>query len=319
MSVRAGLGIDAGGTYAKILAVSGAGRTLGRSRVATLPKRGPRAFVDRVSRAVRALERRMGREAGTACLAIAGEVDAEAGRLRHSPNIRPFEGYPLRGSLSKALRRPVTMHNDANMAAWACFAVELKRRFPNVLTVTLGTGVGGGIVLGGRLHTGSTGSAGEFGHARIRYEGGDPCGCGARGCLESCAGKYGIERLARRLLLERPGLRTPLRAAASKGPLEPERIARAAARGDALAREVWRGFGRALGAGLVSLVYIFNPDAIVLTGGVSRAGALFLPETRRVMRADTWERPFTHVRLKVSERTDLGVLGAALYSLEGPA
>lgn len=314
MTRRTGLGIDTGGTFTKIVIVSEAGAALAETRVPTRPAAGPKAFVERVRRAVRSVERRSGLVPGAVCLAIAGDVDVSSGKLRRSANLTTFEGFPMRSALSGALDRWVHMHNDANMAAWGCYVLELKRRASNMLAVTLGTGVGGGIVLGGKLYVGSTGSAGEVGHMRV-LRGGEACTCGARGCLEAYAGTYGLLRLARKVLDERPADLARLRSwIATDGA---KAIAEAAAAGEKPAREIFRRMGEWLGVGLSGLVYVLNPDAIVLAGGLSQAAPWFMPSVRRILAAETYRGPFGHVRVLVSRRPDIGVLGAGLYSLEG--
>ncbi len=309
---RVGLGIDTGGTHTKILAVSESGRTLRRAIVRTWARKGPSSFARRVAAAVRRLERGLGRPAESATLAVAGDVDANEGLLRRAPNLKAFERFPLGAVLSRELKRPVAVQNDANMAAWCAYARELGRRFPNVVALTMGTGIGGGVILDGRLFTGATGSAGEIGHMRIK-SGGALCACGARGCLEAYAGKDGVLRQTRELLEARPGVS----ALGRRKILEPRDVARAAFSGDPVAREVWRRVGEALGLGIVNIVYLFNPDAIVLAGGLSQAGPLFLGSLRRILRAESFRAPFGHVKVRVAKQTEQGALGAALYSLEG--
>jgi glucokinase len=295
-----GLGVDVGGTFAKMVLVDGRSRLLLQGRIPTSPEKGPERFVVRLAKSIREFERRARRRPGTACLAVAGDVDPEAGCVRRSPNLPAFEGFPLRDALTGALERPVCMHNDANMAAWGAYALELDRRYDDVLTLTLGTGVGGGAVLGGRLHTGATGSAAEFGHMRVFF-GGEPCNCGARGCLEAYAGKYGILRLA---------------SAAGLNSRDPAALAKAAAAGDRTAREVWHRVGEALGVGIVNLVYLLNPEAVVITGGISAAGRYFIAPIRRALARESFRAAFDRVRIHLARRAELGMLGAALYSLE---
>lgn len=306
-----GIGLDAGGTFLKATAATPAGKVLAESSVPTRPERGPKAFVAEAQALVRRLESGLGGRAPGLCVAIAGDVDPRAGRIRRSPNLLSFEGYPLRASLSRALGRRVSLHNDANMAAWGAYAVELKRRVPDVLALTLGTGVGGGAVLGGRLLIGSTGTAAEFGHMRV-IAAGYPCHCGARGCLEAHAGSYGLERAVRDLLAERPRARSRLRGAA----FTPKDVSTAAERGDALAREAWRRVGRALGVGVVNLVYAFNPSAVVFCGGLSRAGRLYLDEVLTAAGAESFRGPFGRLKVFAARRLDLGAVGAAVYALE---
>ena len=306
-----GIGIDAGGTFTKIVAATRTGRILAQQSLPTVPEGGPRRFVRRMADSVRVLERGLGAK-GSVTLAIAGEVDLDRGALRCSPNLAAFEGFPLRRAMGAALRRRLSLHNDANMAGWGCYAFEFGRRFPSVVAITMGTGIGGGIVLDRRLFTGSTGSAAEIGHARIR-DGSFPCRCGARGCLEAHAGSYGVLRTLREVLRERPRAASALRALRR---IEPKDVSEAARRGDRVAREVWERVGRALGQGIVNLVYLLNPDAIALTGGLSSASPYFMGALRRVIRGESFSTPFSHTVIRASRHAGLGALGAALYSLE---
>lgn len=306
-----GVGLDAGGTFLKATAASPSGKVLAEEAVPTRPERGPKAFVAEAAALVRRLERRLGARAPGLCVAIAGDVDPRAGRIRRSPNLESFERYPLRGALAKTLGRRVHLHNDANMAAWGAYAVELGRRVPDVLALTLGTGVGGGAVLGGRLLVGATGTAAEFGHMRV-VPGGYPCHCGAQGCLEAHAGSYGLARTVQDILAERPRAKSPLRG----GVFTPKDVSLAAAGGDAVAREAWRRVGRALGVGVVNLVYAFNPSAVLFCGGLSRAGRLYLDEVRAAAAAESFRGPFGGLRLAAARRGDLGAVGAAVYALE---
>jgi glucokinase len=306
-----GLGIDAGGTNTKILLVSASGKILRTAQVPTKPEKSPRAFITRVASAVRKAETSLGHRAESACLAVAGDVDPEKGLLRRSPNLPAFEKFLLREHLGRALKRSVAVHNDANMAAWACYSLELKRRYPNVVALAMGTGIGGGVVMDGRLHTGATGSAGELGHMRVS-PGGASCRCGADGCLEAYAGKYGIVRTARDLA-EASAQATRL---GRRKNLEPEHVARAAEQGDSVAKETWDSVGRALGVGIINMIYLLNPDVVMLVGGVAKAERHFMPSVRRALKAESFRAPFGTVRLKVAKRADLGAIGAALYSLE---
>jgi glucokinase len=306
-----GIGLDVGGTFTKIAAVSREGRLLALSQVPTEPGLGPKAFVSRAVDAVRALESGMSGKARSVGIGAAGEVDSRLGSLRFSPNMRPFKGFPLRDALSRALGRPAAMDNDANMAAWGAFVVELKRKVRNMAAITMGTGIGGGLVVEGRLFAGSTGSAGEFGHMRI-VPGGESCSCGSRGCLEAYAGRRAIIETAERLLASgRRSLLRPL-----SGRLDPSDICEAADKGDAVGREVWSRVGNALGMGISNLILLLNPDVVVIAGGVARAGRHFLKPLREYLRWEPFRRPFIHARVRVARTDNLGALGAGLYSLE---
>ncbi|OIO11382.1 MAG: hypothetical protein AUJ52_02125 [Elusimicrobia bacterium CG1_02_63_36] len=300
--MKAGLGIDAGGTLTKLVAVSKSGRTLKEASFPTFVSAGPKDFVARLAAEVRAFERGLGGLSGPAGMAIAGDVDPKAGRIRRSPNLTSFEGYPLRAAVRRALRRPVEMHNDANMAAYGAYALEFGRRKEHVAVVTLGTGVGGGAVSHGRLIEGGSGSALELGHTRVENPGGRRCSCGARGHLEAYAGSYGILGLYKDL--------------SKKTAHEPKEVAEAARRGERAAKAVWNQVGEALAVGVGNLVYLFNPDAVVFTGGVAEAGELYLEPLRAAFARETFRGPFGRVRVSVARRRGLGASGAAAYALD---
>ncbi|MEQ1918879.1 MAG: ROK family protein, partial [Elusimicrobiota bacterium] len=164
-------------------------------------------------------------------------------------------------------------------------------------------GVGGGLVIDGRLHRGATGSAGEIGHLTLELKG-PLCHCGRRGCLEAYAGTYGIQRLARGFMRRPPA------------PLTPKAVAEAALAGDAGALKVWAEVGTRLGQGLASLILALNPDAVLLLGGVARAGKLVLDPVRRVFAAQPFREPFKGLALSAPVARDWGVVGAALLARE---
>ncbi|MBI4348223.1 MAG: ROK family protein [Elusimicrobia bacterium] len=308
-----GIGVDTGGTFTKVMAVLRDGTILRERQMPTRPDAGPRDFVRRVSEAVRQEEAELGARSVGVGLAIAGDVDSDRGLVRFSPNLRKFDRYPLRDALAGELRRPVFVENDATMAAWGGFVVELRRRAKNVLVVAMGTGVGGGLVIGGRLYHGSTGSAGEIGHTAVE-PGGAPCTCGARGHVEAYAGSYGIVRLARTFLRGRRSLLNRLCPDPSK--LEPRLVAEAAGRGDAVAKRVWREAGRRLGLAIADAVYLLNPDVVLLSGGVSRAGRLILDPVHEVLREQPFKTPFEAARVRIARTANLGAIGAGLLAFE---
>ncbi|MBI3552596.1 MAG: ROK family protein [Elusimicrobia bacterium] len=314
-ALRNGAGIDVGGTFTKAAVVSAAGKVLREDRIATRPSEGPRTFVSRVA-ALLSSWRREGLSFSAAGLAIAGDVDAEKGVLRFSPNLPKFDGFRLRDELSARLEVPVVMDNDANLAVWGAYRTELYGRPQNVVGVTLGTGVGGGLVLAGRLYRGSTGSAGEIGHARVEIPG-ELCHCGRRGCLEAYAGSYGIVRRARRLLAQAPRAGRLVRALCPDlRNLEPAHLSEAAQKGDALARRLWAETGFYLAVGLSNLVLVFNPDAVLILGGVSRAGRWLLDPIKEYFKAQPFKTPFGRAKLKLADNPNAGRVGAALLALD---
>lgn len=314
MTGLSSIGLDVGGTFTKAALVAGSGRVLREARLPTRPEEGPAAFVGRVMELLSGWKASGARPAALG-LGIAGDVDSEKGLLRFSPNLRGWEGYPFKEKLARQLALPCVLENDANAAVYGAYVVELHRRPRHVVGVTLGTGVGGGLILNGRLYVGATGSAGEVGHTRVAFPG-EKCHCGARGCLEAYAGSYGLARSARRLLAARPQEGAILRRLCPDlGSLEPRHLSEAARRGDRLAREVWRGAGEKLAIGLANLVLVLNPDAILLLGGVSRAGRWLLEPVRDALAHQSFRTPFDRAVVRLA-RPDGGRVGAALLALE---
>ena len=291
------VGIDVGGTFAKIGLVNEAGDVLRSVQIPTEPSKGPSSFVRRAAAIVKDWR------FGSVGLGLAGGVDAKTGTLLVVPNLKGWTGFSFKQAFTKSLGVPVVVDNDANVAVWGGYVVALKKKPRTVVGLTLGTGVGGGLVIDGRLHRGATGSAGEIGHMTLELKG-PRCHCGRRGCLEAYAGTYGILREARSAMRRPPS------------PLSPKAIADAALAGDPGARKVWEAVGARLGQGIANLVLLLNPDAILLLGGVARAGNLVLNPIRRVFKAQPFREPFKEVIVSAPLERDWGVVGAALLSRE---
>lgn len=287
------VGIDVGGTFAKIGLVTPAGDVIRSTQIPTDPKRAPADFVRHVCSAVR------GWKFDSVGLGLAGGVEAETGALLFAPNLPKWIGFPFKKAFESRLKVRAVADNDANVAVWGGYVVGLQRAHRHVLGFTLGTGVGGGLVIGGRLHRGANGAAGEFGHQIVQWQG-ELCGCGKRGCLEAYAGTYGIKRIARRVMRRLPR------------PLTPKALAE-----DRRAKPVWDEVGRWLGVGISNMALALNPDAVLLLGGVARAGKLLLDPVRRVFDRQPFREPFQNLVLLAPAERDWGCVGAALLSREG--
>lgn len=310
------IGIDVGGTFAKIGAVDRSGKLLFHEKLPTDPAAGPAAFVDRACGVVERWRGQRKLEAAGVGLGLAGDVDSEAGELRFTPNLRGWDGYPFKRALSRRLGVPVTVENDANAAVFGAYVTELERKPRHVAGLTLGTGVGGGLIVGGKLHRGATGSAGEVGHTKIE-PGGEPCHCGDRGCLEAYGGSYGILRLAKRLVKANPKRAKRLLAiCGSVEALEPVHLTQAADAGDPVSQEVWQETGRRLAVGIENLILVLNPDVVLVLGGVSRAGRWLMDPITAHLAAQPFRTPFSHARVKLADDPNAGCVGAALLALE---
>lgn len=308
-----GIGIDIGGTNTKLVVMNRAGKLLAQDRFKTEADKGPRYFLRRLGTAVEGLRRDYGRQLVSIGMGAAGDVDPERGVLRFAPNLK-WREVGLTRPLEKLTKLPCFMENDANMAAWGAYELELKRKYDDVLALTLGTGIGSGMILGGKLYHGATGSAGEAGHVKIE-PGGRPCGCGGRGCLEAYCGSRAILARARELI-KNEEVFVRKYAAPDRERFNTICLTNAAAAGNAAARRVWAETGRRLGEGLAGLILVLNPDCVVLTGGVSRARKWFMPAMMKVLGEQQIKTPFEKVKVRISDDADLGSHGAALFGLE---
>lgn len=267
------VGIDIGGTKISAGAVDHEGKLLQSERSDT-PATEPDAIVATASSLVRRLARGFEIEAvGVAC---AGMVDAERSTVRFAPNIA-WRDAPLRAMLEEQLTLPVVIENDANAAAWGEFLYGPARDVKDMVLITIGTGVGGGVVLNGQLMRGAFGIGGEIGHMRV-VPGGFLCGCGNRGCWEQYASGSALVRDARELMKTAPGLAAGLRqrteGVAKK--LHGPDITEAAKAGDSASIELLSDLGRWIGEGAASIAAILDPSMFVLGGGVAAAGDLLL-------------------------------------------
>lgn len=303
------LAIDLGGTRLRLALFRERGAPPVRvARLATRPEEGFERVLDRIATAAREL---LGGESMTrAALAAPGPLDPRSGVLLRPPNLRgwPAEA-PIGAALSERLGAPVVVDNDANVAALGEWRAGAGRGVDDLVYFTVSTGIGGGIIVGGRLLHGVHGYAGELGHLMIEADG-PPCSCGGRGCLEALASGTAIARLAReRLAAGEPSRLTPDATAAD--------VFAAAAAGDRLAasvveRAMWR-----LGIGVVNALHLFDPALVILGGGVTNAGRLvFDPVERAVARlAMPAFRQTPVVRAALGD--DAGLYGAAVLAF-GP-
>ncbi len=278
-------GVDLGGTKIFSLVTGPDGREAGSDTRPTLAAEGPSTVLARIIDSVRASLAAAGAtEADLASVGVAapGPVDQARGLVTNPPNLPGWDAVPVTQILREALRVPVALENDANAAALGEHIYGAGRGFRNMIFITVSSGVGGGIIVDGRLYWGATGSAGEIGHM-VLMEDGPICGCGQRGCLEALASGTAIAARAAALVAagESAALARLARASSS---LSAKDVGSAATEGDAVARRIIEEAGHYLGLGLVNLVHVFNPHGIVIGGGVSRMGDLLLDPAREVVR-----------------------------------
>jgi len=271
------IGVDLGGTNLRIAAVDDEGRLLEKVTLGTRVAMGREHVINDMCEAIRHVAAKY--EAGATLLGIGigvpGIIDMRTGMVRESPNLPGWSDSPVRDEIEEKLGTRVILENDANSAAFGEKWLGAARDTEDVAMLTLGTGVGGGLVLGGRIWHGMTGMAGEFGHITVEPEG-QLCGCGNRGCVEQYASATAVVRMAREAIAK--GHAPGLAGAASSDPeFSAKVVYNLAIQGDEEARRIFRHVGRALGIALAALVNCLNLPMYVIGGGVSSAWDAFAP------------------------------------------
>ena len=303
------LAFDLGGTHLRAAVVDQDGNIRFRIKHQTPAAAGPEPILRALVTAAR--------ECGQSVLApratinaisvvVPGSVNIAAGSVVEAPNLSGLNGFNLSAALTSELGLPAVLENDANAAAVGEMWLGAARGRRTIVCITLGTGVGGGIVLEGKLWHGVDGSAGEIGHMCVEPFSDLKCNCGSRGCLELYASATAVVRMARESSVSYPdpGLRIDRITSAD--------VYDAALSGDKPAREVFRRMGDYLGVGLVNLINILNPEMIVIVGGLAAAWDLFEPAMRCRIGRRTFPSAALQLEIKRGEcGDDAGLLGAA--------
>ena len=306
------VGVDIGGTKIAAGVVTSGGQVL---RKATAPT--PQDQDDLVQHILAIIKDLQSHYPGVAAVGVgaAGMIDWPTGHIRWAPN-NSYSDLPLQQLLAEGSGLPAFVENDANAAAWAEAVVGAGAGLSNVIVLTIGTGIGAGIILNGELQRGETGIAGEAGHIIINPVGGEVCGCGATGCLEAMASGTALGRAGRRAAAVDPGGRLA-QLAGTAANVTGETVYQAALAGDPTARQLFDELGYWLGVGIASLVNVFDPQLVVLGGGLVTTGDLLLAPTHRCFERFVFARPHRTLPALALARmgADAGVIGAALLAL----
>jgi len=311
------VGVDMGGTKCLAVVLDGDGQIVAEQRVAT--PRGADAVVDSLVTLIDDLRDALpvpDRELAAVGVGAPGLVDHQ-GVLRTAPNLPGVEELPLRALLEERTGLRVQVDNDATCAAWGEREMGAARGRDDVVVVTLGTGIGGGLVLGGRLYRGANGFAAEVGHM-IVDPGGPLCPCGRRGCWERYASGSGLGRLAREAAAAGAAARPLELAGGDIDRLSGVHVTTAAAEGDDQAFDILRTFSWWVALGLANLANVFDPDTMVMGGGLGHKAELFIEPTReafaRLVLSADHRPPVEIVQASLGERS--GAIGAALTARE---
>jgi glucokinase len=308
---RSAIGIDLGGTKVLGIVMDEGGGILHRHERPT-PESGGDTVMDAVLDCVSALAEEGA--PGAVGVGAAGLVDFAAGALRFAPNL-PFREVPIRDRVSERSGLPCVVDNDANAAAWGEFLFGAGRGVRHLLLVTVGTGIGGGIIRDGELFRGAHGFAAEIGHVIVE-PGGPVCGCGNRGCWEQMASGRALDRLGREAANREPNGAIARRAGDDE--VRGEHVTDAAREGDPAAVAIVEEVGRRLGEGIAGLVNILDPELIVVGGGVAEEGELILDPARQAF-VESVEAPEHRpaVPIEIARLgNDAGAIGAAALALD---
>src|SRR2546430_161516 len=271
------IGVDLGGTNLRIAAVDEHGQLLEKITLGTKVARGKDHVIHEMTGAIRQLAAKHENAGALQGMGVGvpGIIDIKSGMLRESPNLRGWANSNVREEIEERLGTRVILENDANAAALGEKWLGAARDVEDMAMLTLGTGVGGGIVFGGRIFHGMTGMAGEFGHISVEPEG-HPCGCGNRGCLEQYASATAVVRMAREAIAQNASSRLA-QAAHEDAEFSAKSIYNLAIQGDEDAKRIFRRVGRCIGIVLSAMVNSLNLPIYVIGGGVASAWEAFAP------------------------------------------
>jgi glucokinase len=313
------LGVDLGGSKILTAVVNSRGEMLSSDESTTPVTEGREVVIQSIlESAQRALEQANVDISGLTAVGIGapGLLNPETGMLFTSPNLSGWRDVPLRDIMQERLGKRTFLINDANAAALGEFYFGAARGVRNFIYITLSTGIGGGIIIDGKIYGGAIGAAGEVGHMTIDDEG-PVCNCGNRGCWETLASGTALAREARQRIKE--GVRTSILEYA-EGDVEKvtaQVIHNAAEQGDSLAKELIAQTGYYVGVGLTNLINIFNPELIVIGGGLSNIGDMLFKPAFKVARGRAYKEAFQAVRFASPELgRNSGVIGAAAFALQ---
>jgi glucokinase len=301
--------VDLGGTHLRVALVDNTGRILTQTKQKTPKGDSAESVVAALVDAAQQWESHK-QAVVAASIMVPGAVDSDNAVVLQSPNLPSLVNYALKSELEKRLGWPVFLENDANAAAVGEMWLGAARGCRDVVSVTLGTGVGGGVILDGNLWRGSHGSAGEIGHTAVDPFSGLKCKCGNTGCLEMFASATAIVRMTQENLSLYP------QSQLKNDGLTAEKVYEAARNGDELALAIFRRVGTYLGIGLANLINLLDPQVIVIAGGVVNGWDLFADEMYRQVEERAFRTIAQQVKIARAECGDnAGLLGAARLAI----
>ncbi len=314
---RWAIGVDLGGTKVEVAQIDSTGRIHKRVKRPTEVKDGPSAVKAEIIAAVQEVQRDRKSPPIGVGVGVAGQIDAETGAVRFAPNLH-WRDVPLQDDLRQALGLPVVVVNDVRAATWAEYLHGAGKGCDDLICLFVGTGVGGGVISGGKMLAGCSNSAGELGHMTIQLHG-PLCHCGNHGCLEALTGGWAIARQAQQAIEQDPHAGAPLleRSGGLIDAVTAQIVVQAALDSDPLARRLMNQVTEALIAGAVSLANAFNPCRLVLGGGIIEGMPELVDQIDRGVRDRALEAASSALRVyRAQLHNDAGVVGAAALAMQ---
>jgi glucokinase len=306
------IGIDLGGTFIKAGAVSNEGELLYETSLPSNAEIDPQAVVRQIVHATEIIKNQFPKSKVLGVgIGSPGMVDLDGGTVKNPPNLANWGVFRLGDAIGKLIEEPIKVENDANAAAVGELKFGAGKGIRNFIMITLGTGVGGGIIVNGEVFRGEAGGAGEIGHTTIDYNG-PLCGCGNHGCVEAYVGqKYLSRRVAEQLKSHPDSLINQLIGGDTER-LEPKVISDAANKGDKFALDVWKETGMYIGIALSSAINILDIPTIIVGGGVAKAGKPLIDSIRDTVMSRAFPSVKPRVRVLSGKlQNSAGILGAA--------
>lgn len=314
------IGIDVGGTNVKIALVDDNGKIIYSNSVPTYAKMGYEYTVNNIKQAIKDLMK----ETNTTPSDIEGigfdfpgQVNCKTGVVKLAPNIPGWVNVPIAQMIEDEFHIPTRIDNDVRCAALGELKFGAGRGCENFICITVGTGIGSGIVINGKVVRGATNAAGELGHIKLQMNGGPICGCGDTGCLEAFASGPAIVAMAQEYI--KGGKSTKFRemAAVEGGEITPYMVAKAAEEGDPVAKRIFEIVGEYIGIGLTSVINLLNPERVIIGGGVAESGELLLGPIRKTIKERAMVVAGNAVEIVPAQLgNSAGVIGASML-IEG--
>ncbi len=308
------IGVDIGGTNIKIALVDFEGKIIYSNTTPTRAEMGFEAGVANIKQAIKDLMQETNETAKTIeaiGFGLPGQIDYKAGMVKNLPNIPGWINIPLGKLIEDEFQIPTRLDNDVRCAALGELNFGAGKGCENLICITVGTGIGSGIVLNGKLVRGASNAAGEIGHIKMTLGKGPLCGCGDHGCFEAYASGPSIVSMAKEFISG--GKSAKYKEMATDGIITPYIVAQAALQGDAVSLQIFKQMGEIIGIGLSSVVNLLNPEKIIIGGGVADAGEILLEPIRKTIEERAMPIQKEAVKVVPAQLANAaGVIGASL-------